>query len=582
MLERARDLTEQVIGQIQEAGRRRTAEVILELDLTEPLIEGVPQDPLGAVLARRRTALEAVVEGLRRAGRDPRVRALVVKLGGPRSVLSPARAQELRAAVSGFRGEGKLTVAWAETFGELGQGTVPYYLATAFDEVWLQPSGGVGITGVAAELPFLRGALDKAGVTVEVSRRHEYKNAADMFTEQGFSAAHREATERLVESLMEQLVGGIAADRGLEVAGVRALFDRAPLFATEALEAGLVDRLGYRDEVYDAVRDRVGTDALLQYVGRYSRSGGSRLAEASRRLAGGNREALALVHVTGSIHLGRSRRQPLGRQSAGSDTVAAALRSAAKAPEVKAVVLRVASPGGSYVASDAIWRQVALTRQAGTPVVVSMGDVAASGGYFVAMGADVIVAEPATITGSIGVLSGKPVIADLLDRLGVAHDRVAGARHGLMSSPFERFTDDEWERLDAWLDRIYDDFVAKVAEGRGLAADGVHDVARGRVWSGADAQERGLVDELGGLATAVEVAKERAGLPPSAEPDLLVHPRKPLVARLRPALSSEDAAAADGQVRLDAWGAFSELAAFLGLPAHGPLTLVGGPDVPAR
>ena len=582
MLERARDLTEQVIGQIQEAGRRRTAEVILELDLTEPLIEGVPQDPLGAVLARRRTALEAVLEGLRRAGRDPRVRALVVKLGGPRSVLSPARAQELRAAVSGFRGEGKLTVAWAETFGELGQGTVPYYLATAFDEVWLQPSGGVGITGVAAELPFLRGALDKAGVTVEVSRRHEYKNAADMFTEQGFSAAHREATERLVESLMEQLVGGIAADRGLEVAGVRALFDRAPLFATEALEAGLVDRLGYRDEVYDAVRDRVGTDALLQYVGRYSRSGGSRLAEASRRLAGGNREALALVHVTGSIHLGRSRRQPLGRQSAGSDTVAAALRSAAKAPEVKAVVLRVASPGGSYVASDAIWRQVALTRQAGTPVVVSMADVAASGGYFVAMGADVIVAEPATITGSIGVLSGKPVIADLLDRLGVAHDRVAGARHGLMSSPFERFTDDEWERLDAWLDRIYDDFVAKVAEGRGLAADGVHDVARGRVWSGADAQERGLVDELGGLATAVEVAKERAGLPPSAEPDLLVHPRRPLVARLRPALSSEDAAAADAQVRLDAWGAFSELAAFLGLPAHGPLTLVGGPDVPAR
>jgi len=582
MLERARDLTEQVIGQIQEAGRRRTAEVILELDLTEPLIEGVPQDPLGAVLARRRTALEAVLEGLRRAGRDPRVRALVVKLGGPRSVLSPARAQELRAAVSGFRGEGKLTVAWAETFGELGQGTVPYYLATAFDEVWLQPSGGVGITGVAAELPFLRGALDKAGVTVEVSRRHEYKNAADMFTEQGFSAAHREATERLVESLMEQLVGGIAADRGLEVAGVRALFDRAPLFATEALEAGLVDRLGYRDEVYDAVRDRVGADALLQYVGRYSRSGGSRLAEASRRLAGGNREALALVHVTGSIHLGRSRRQPLGRQSAGSDTVAAALRSAAKAPEVKAVVLRVASPGGSYVASDAIWRQVALTRQAGTPVVVSMADVAASGGYFVAMGADVIVAEPATITGSIGVLSGKPVIADLLDRLGVAHDRVAGARHGLMSSPFERFTDDEWERLDAWLDRIYDDFVAKVAEGRGLAADGVHDVARGRVWSGADAQERGLVDELGGLATAVEVAKERAGLPPSAEPDLLVHPRRPLVARLRPALSSEDAAAADAQVRLDAWGAFSELAAFLGLPAHGPLTLVGGPDVPAR
>ena len=570
------------MGQIEEARRHRTADVILELDLTEPLIEGVPQDPLGAVMARRRTSLGAVVDGLRRAGRDPRVRGLVAKLGGPRSVLSPARAQELRAAVSGFRAEGKLTVAWAETFGEPDKGTVPYYLATAFDEVWLQPSGGVGLTGVAAELPFLRGALDKAGVAVEVSQRHEYKNAADMFTQQGLTPAHREATERLVESLMEQLVGGIAADRGLEIAGVRALFDRAPLFATEALEAGLVDRLGYRDEVYDAVRERAGAEAVLQYVGRYRRSGGSGLAEASRRVTSGRREALALVPVTGPIHLGKSRRQPLGRQSAGADTVAAALRSAAKAPEVKAVVLRVASPGGSYVASDAIWRQVALTRQAGTPVVVSMGDVAASGGYFVSMGADVIVAEPATITGSIGVLAGKPVVADLLDRLGITHDRVAGARHGLMLSPLQRFTDEEWERLNAWLDLIYDDFVAKVAEGRGLPADGVHDIARGRVWTGADAQERGLVDELGGLATAVEVAKERAGLPASAEPDLLVHPRRPLVARLRPALSSEDVAAADGQVRLDAWGAFAELAAFVGLPAHGPLTLIGGSDVPAR
>jgi protease IV len=240
---------------------------------------------------------------------------------------------------------------------------------------------------------------------------------------------------------------------------------------------------------------------------------------------------------------------------------------------VKAIVLRVTSPGGSYVASDAIWRQVSLAREADKPVVVSMGDVAASGGYFVSMGADVIVAEPATITGSIGVVSGKPVIDGLVERLGIGHDSVTGARHGLMFSPLQAFTEEEWERLNVWLDRIYDDFVAKVADGRGLPSDRVHDIARGRVWTGADARERGLVDELGGLEAAIALAKERIGLPPSADPELLVYPRVPLVSRLRPAPSSEDPAAASAQVRLDAWGTFADLAAGLGLPAYGPLML---------
>jgi protease IV len=240
------------------------------------------------------------------------------------------------------------------------------------------------------------------------------------------------------------------------------------------------------------------------------------------------------------------------------------------------IVLRVASPGGSYVASDAIWRQVALTRQAGKPVVVSMGDVAASGGYFVAMGADAIVAEPGTITGSIGVVAGKQVVDGLVERLGIAHEGVAGARHGLMFSPLREFSDEEWQRLNAWLDRIYDDFTAKVAAGRRLSADHVDDVARGRVWTGADAQERGLVDELGGLGTALELATERAGLSPSAEPELRPYPRVPMLARMRRAQSSEDPAAASAQVRWEAWGAFSDVAVRLGLSSYGPLVLPGG------
>jgi protease IV len=576
VLDRAKTLTDHVVDKIDKQRRHRAAGLILELDLTEPLVTDVPHDPVSAVLARRKTPLPAVLDGLRRAARDPKVQALVVKLGGARPTLPLATAQELRDAVRTLREADKLTVAWAETFGEADRGSVAYYLASAFEEVWLQPSGDVCLNGVAVEVPFLRGALDKVGVTPEVAQRHEYKNAANTFTERGFTDAHREATERLVASATEQLVEGIAVARRLEASAVRDLADRAPLFSDEAATAGLVDHLGYRDEVYAAVRERLGEDAVLRYVSRYRRQSRSKLATLSQRMTPpADRETVAVIHVSGPIHLGRSGRRPMSNDSAGAATVTAALRAAAEAPDVKAVVLRVNSPGGSYVASDAIWRQVELTRQADTPVVVSMGEVAASGGYFVAMGADVVVAEPGTVTGSIGVLSGKAVVDGLVDRLGIGHEGVTGTRRGLMFSPLRGFTDDEWERLNAWLDRIYDDFVAKAAAGRQLPPDHVHEVAKGRVWTGADAKERGLIDELGGLALAVDLARERAGLAPSEEPEVVAFPRTPFLARMRPPASSEDPAAASARITVDGWGTFAGLAARLGLPTHGPLMLPG-------
>ncbi|HEX6418545.1 MAG TPA: S49 family peptidase, partial [Acidimicrobiales bacterium] len=357
------------------------------------------------------------------------------------------------------------------------------------------------------------------------------------------------------------------AGRGIDEATVRAVLDRAPLLAPEAREAGLVDRLGYRDEVYAAVRERAGADASLLYVDRYAR------AAARVRPRRRGRRHIALVHVHGTIHLGRSGRRPLGGATAGAASVCAALRAAAADRNVAAVVLRVDSRGGSYVASDAIWREVAVTRAAGTPVVVSMGDVAASGGYFVAAGADAIVAEPATVTGSIGVVAGKAVVAGLAGRLGIGHEEVAGAARDLMFSPLRPFSDDEWARLDTWLDRIYQDFTAKVAAGRGMPPDRVEEVARGRVWTGAEARERGLVDELGGLARAAEVARARAGLPPAPPPELHTYPRVPAVARLRRPRSSDDPAAAGAAVTWDAWGDLAGIAAKLGLPAEGPLTL---------
>ena len=353
--------------------------------------------------------------------------------------------------------------------------------------------------------------------------------------------------------MMDQLVNGIASNRSLVAAEVRGLVDQAPLFAPEALERGLVDHLGYRDEVYESVRGRVGDGAVQQFVGRYARP---KLGGVAKRI--GAADTVALVHVTGPIHLGPSGRLGLAGATAGSDTVVAALRSATKAPEVKAVVLRVASPGGSYVASDAIWRQVALTREAGKPVVVSMGDVAASGGYFVSMGADQIVAEPATLTGSIGVVAGKQVVEGLVERLGIGHDHVAEGRHALMFSTLRAFSDAEWDHLNAWLDRIYDDFTAKVAAGRRLPADRLDSLARGRVWTGADAKERGLVDEIGGLRAALELARERAGLPASAD----IEPRTVSPGaddRPTPACAVERGpGGGEPRLGIEAWGPFAE------------------------
>lgn len=565
-------------GQLSE---RPNTPVVLELDLTEGVLEIPPGDPLSAVMSHRRPRLQEVLEGLRWARADPNVVAVLVKLGGSRLTL--AAAQEVRDALAETRRSGKLTVAWAETFGESGiAGNVPYVVATACERIYLQPSGDLGLTGLGTEEPFVREALDKAGLEPQLGQRHEYKTAANTFLERGYTDAHRRMSERLVQSLTEQVVAAVAAGRGLTEARVRELIDRAPLLAGEALDAGLVDGLAYRDQVYDEARGRFGERARLQYLMRYHRSLSRNVARwaAARRRP----DAVALIHAVGMIRLGRSARSPLG-SAAGSETVGAAFRAAIKDDRVKAIVFRVDSPGGSYVGSDAIWRHVVLARRRGKPVVVSMGRVAASGGYFVSMGADTIVAQPATLTGSIGVLGGKMVTAGLKGRIGIAHDSVAGGDHALMYSSNRPFSDGEWERMHAMLDRIYDDFTAKVAEGRSMDRGAVEDAARGRVWTGADAKDRGLVDELGGLERALELAKQHAGIAPDVEVDLRIVPRPSPLERLRQAESSEDPTAATARtasaeaLALGAWGRLAPLAARLGLPAAGPLTLPGTWDL---
>jgi protease-4 len=564
----ARQLTEQV----SRLRQRQTGPLILELDLTDGIAEGPVADPVSAFMSRRKLRLSDVLEGLRRARRDDRVRALVVKVGGSRIGL--ARVQELREAIGAFRETGKLTVAWSESFGEFTGGNVPYYLATAFDRIYLQPSGALGLTGVSVEQIFLHDALAKLGVGFESGKRYEYKSAADNLTERGFTGPAREAAERLAVSIAEQITAAIAERRGKTAEQARALLDRGPFLAEDALAEGLVDVLGYRDEVYADVRKEAGADATLQYVGRYQRA--HALTQRARKLPNPREHFVAVIHASGPIRQGRSGRGPLGGNSIGSDTVAAALRSATTDDRVRAVLLRVNSPGGSAVASDTIWREVVRTRAAGKPVVVSMGDVAASGGYYIAMAADIIVAQPGTLTGSIGVIMGKPVFQEAFARVGITTDSVSVGRGANMFAPAHPFSEDDWQRINAWLDAIYRDFTSKVASGRRMTAEQVHEIARGRVWTGADAAQNGLVDELGGMAAAAEIARRRAGLP--ARAPLRTYPRVTPLDQLRPPESSESRPAAAAGLDLGAfsgWGPAWEFAARAGLSPHGPLTLPG-------
>jgi protease-4 len=514
--------------------RRSTRSLLLELDLSRGVVESPPMTPFRALGARGVPTLQALVEALRRADSDGEVAGLVAHVG--QRPISLAQSGELRDAVARFRRSGKLAVAWTESFGELGDGNVGYHLATAFEEIWLQPSGDVGLTGVVARAVFVREALDRLGVEPQLGQRHEYKTAADTFLRNEMSDAGREMARRLAESATETVVADVAAARGLDPAAVREIVDRAPLTASEALEAGLVDRLGYRDEVYAALRSKLG-DVRLLYVERYGRRR-ERRGSTRRFVTGRHRPVVALVRASGPIHLGRATSFPWAGPNVGSDTLGATLRAAARDPSVKAVVLRVDSPGGSYVASDAIRREVLAVRATGRPVIASMATVAVSGGYYIAMPCDAVVAGAATITGSIGVLGGKQVVRDALRRVGVRVDSESVGAHAEMFSAQRPFTDEEWRRLDEWLDQVYADFTDKAAADRGMPVERLRDVARGRVWTGADALAHGLVDRLGGLEEAVAVACERAGLG-RGDVEVRTLPHVGLLRRLRPPESSE-------------------------------------------
>ena len=531
--------------------------LLLELDLTEPLAEPSPDDPLARLQSRGRRLLRPTLRALHEAGADRRVVGLVAKVGPG---LPWAAMQELRLGVRAFANSGKPTVAWAESFAEGPGGTAAYVLASGFDEIWLQPGGGVGLLGIGLQTTFLRGALDRLGIEPQLEQRHKYKNAADQVLRTEYTAAHRESMDRLAESIFASGCEAIAEGRRVAVKRVRELVDTGPRTAAEALAVGLVDRLGYRDEVHTAVRGRVGEEADLLFADRWRPR--SKVTLPARR-----RSHVALVDVRGGIGSGQSRRGPLGRH-VGSDSIGADLRAVLDDDRARAVVLRIDSPGGSAVASEAIWREVGRVSEAGKPVVVSMGATAASGGYYIACPADVIVALPATITGSIGVFGGKFVVRELLERMGLTTGSVQRGDRALMFSARQRFSTAERERLAATIDAIYDDFVAKVAAGRGRPVAEIEPLARGRVWTGRDALANGLVDVLGGLRDAVRIARERGGL--SDDAPLVPARHVPPLARLSRPKNSEDP-----RVTGPLWPGLAELSAAVGFPAGTELRMPG-------
>ncbi|MBN2431956.1 MAG: signal peptide peptidase SppA [Acidobacteria bacterium] len=550
------------------AGPGVPGKTILEVNLEQGMIEYVPQDPLAETMAGGLVRVRDVVEAIERAAGDERVVALYARIGA--ADMGLAKIQEIRDAVAAFRAGGKPAFAFAETFGEFAGGNGSYYLATAFDEIYLQPSGDIGLTGLIMESPFLRGTLQKLGIEPRMDHRYEYKNAKNMMTETAFTEAHREAMTKVMNAHYGQVVRGIAAGRGLSEEQVREVIARGPYLGEEALRADLVDEMLYRDEVMGKIKTRVGADAELLYLDKY-------LERAGRPHESG--PVIALIYGVGGVERGASGYDPLfGDVTMGADTVAAAFRAAIEDEEVRAILFRVDSPGGSYVASDTIWRETQRARAAGKPVIISMGDVAGSGGYFVAMGADKVVAQPGTITGSIGVLGGKMLTrAFWQEKIGITWDDVTTSENATIWTGTHDYTEQGWARFQAWLDRVYTDFTGKVAEGRNMHLERVREIAKGRIWSGEDARELGLVDELGGFPVALRLCKQAAGIGLEESIQLRLFPEEKgffqLLMEEGPP-SSDPATAAVLQRTLRAVQPATRLAAELGLLAdRGVLTM---------
>ena len=465
-----------------------------------------------SVLGTRRNGTRAIAENLRKAKADRRISGVIVRPVGLNSAYW-ARLQEVRDAILDFKSSGKPAVAHLEYGGDR-----EYFVATACDRVFLLPTSPLDVSGFASYELFLRGTLDKVGAYPDFLHIGDYKTAPNQFTEHSFTPAHREMAESLNRDLFEQFVQAVAGGRKKTPDEVRRLVDDGPFLAEDAVRVGLVDDVAYDDQVDAKVRP--GASAGV----RVKDDDYAKVRAASVGLAG--RSRIAVINAHGVINSGRSGIDPLNGAVVGSDTLVEYIRKARKDRSIKAIVLHVDSPGGSTVASDVIWRELvqASTGPGARPLVASMSDLAASGGYYIAMAAPDIVAEPGTLTGSIGIFGGKIVTGGTYAKLGMNVESVSIGAHAEMNSPVRPYSEADRAKIDEQLRAFYDQFVEKAAASRRKRPEEIDAIAQGRVWTGRQAKDLGLVDVLGGLDKAVTIAKQRAKVPAGEQVELVFYP----------------------------------------------------------
>ena len=455
--------------------------------------------------------VRAYVDLIRKAKSDKRIKGILLK---PGALDSPfwAKIQEVHDALKDFKLSGKFVHAYLEDAGDR-----EYYLATAADKIYLLPSATLQVSGLATYEIFLRGTFDWIGTYPDFIHIGDYKTAINTYLEKSFTPAHKEMSESLNTDQFNQLVQGIADGRKKSESEVRALIDQGPFQPEDALRLGLVDELAYDDELDDVQPDLANTHFVeaADYL------------QVSWAAAGVTRRSkVAVINAVGVIASGRSGFDPVNGAVVGSDSLIEYIRDARADRSIKAIVLRIDSPGGSSTASDVIWRELQISQESGRPIIVSMSDLAASGGYYIALGGDAIVAQPGTLTGSIGVYSGKFVTSGSLEKLGANIEATSQGKHAEMYSPDRRFTPEERKKIEDSMQAFYDEFVEKAAAARHMTPEKIDEIAQGRVWTGQQAKANGLVDQLGGLYTAIGLAKQRAKIPADEDVELVVYPAR--------------------------------------------------------
>lgn len=485
--------------------------ITLTLNLSAPMGEK-PVDPLESLIEGPSLVLSELIEEIDHAAQDPQVDSLLLRLEEP--MMGIAQAQEVRAAIKRFQGTGKKAIAYSDTYGEANSGLLSYYLASACKEVYVQGGGYVNLKGISIEVPFLKDAFKKYDIQVNFGKREKYKSAPETFTESDFSDANRESTESMLQSLMSTILGDISKERNIPLQTLKEKVDISPLEDKDALSSKLITKI--------ASYDAIPTSQKISFRSYQNQKKASQNLALSEDIP-----VVALVYGEGEIHRDpNSFEQPLGSERVmGGNKTARALKDAIEDPKVKGIIFRVDSPGGSAIASETIWNATMLARSHKKPLIVSMGNYAASGGYLVSTHATKIVAEPGTITGSIGTFMGKFITAKLWERFGVHWGTIGYGKHSDMWSSNREFTPEEWRRINTLLDNTYESFMKKVSEGRKIPMEKVREIAQGRVWTGEQALKIGLVDALGGISTAKELLLKELKIAKDSQVSFVHYPR---------------------------------------------------------